>query len=462
MGCKNYIILQPIFILQKIKKMNIRKEHLDALNAVVKITIGKYEYTEKIENFLELKRKTATLPGFRNGKTPMDVVRKQFEKPAIIEEVTALVNKGLKDYIAKEKLDLLGNALPRTNENFDWNADELVFEYELGIAPEFSVDLARASGVTKYKIIADETLLNEQVERIQKQYGKILTETEVKNFFEINGTFSNEEKNISNQALISLDVFADAKTGKQFIGKKVGDVITLKTKGLFTDDHKLMDYLKVAHDDVHGLDIEVNFTIDAIQSIEKAEINDELFAKLFPNGEVTTLEGLKARIKEEAEQQFVQQADQQFLNDVTEALLETTQFDLPETFLKKWIQTIGETPLTPEQAEAEFVKSERGLRYQLIESKIFIDNNLQVRFDELKDFTSGLIRQQMAQFGQANATDAEVDGIVSRVMSNQEEIKRISDQVLSLKMIDLYKTSVKAIEKEVNHQDFVKAMYGEM
>jgi trigger factor len=242
----------------------------------------------------------------------------------------------------------------------------------------------------------------------------------------------------------------------------VGDVVTLKTKGLFNDDHQLMDYLKVAHDDVHGLDIEVNFTIEAIQSIEKAEINDELFAKLFPNGEVTTLEGLKARIKEDAEQQFVQQADQQFLNDVTEALLETTQFDLPETFLKKWIQTIGETPLTPEQAEAEFAKSERGLRYQLIESKIFIQHNLQVRFEELKDFTSGLIRQQMAQFGQANATDAEVDGIVSRVMSNQEEIKRISDQVLSLKMIDLYKTSVKATEKEVNYQDFVKASYGEM
>ena len=159
---------------------------------------------------------------------------------------------------------------------------------------------------------------------------------------------------------------------------------------------------------------------------------------------------------------FIEGMYQQFLNDVTEALLETTQFDLPETFLKKWIQTIGETPLTPEQAEAEFAKSERGLRYQLIESKIFIQNNLQVRFEELKDFTSGLIRQQMAQFGQANATDAEVDGIVSRVMSNQEEIKRISDQVLSLKMIDLYKTKVKATEKEVNYQDFVKAMYGEM
>ena len=442
--------------------MNIRKEHLDALNAVVKITIGKYEYKEKIESLIELKRKTATLPGFRKGKTPMDVVRKQFEKPAIIEEVNKLVEKALKDYIAKENLDLLGNALHKENENFDWYADELLFEYELGLAPEFSVDLARASGVTRYKIIADDTLLNEQVERIQKQYGKILTETEVKEGFEINGTFSNEEKGIENQALISLDIFADAKTAKLFMGKKVGDVIALQTKGLFKGDHQLMDYLKVAHDDVHGLDIEVDFTIDAIQSVEKAEINEELFSKLFPNSEVTTLKGLKERIKEDAEQQFVQQADQKFLNDVTEALLETTQFELPVAFLKKWIQTIGETPLTEEQAEAEFVKSERGLRYQLIESKIFIQNNLQVRFEELKDFTSGLIRQQMAQFGQANATDAEVDGIVSRVMSNQEEIKRISDQVLSLKMIELYKTSVKATEKEVNYQDFVKATYGEI
>lgn len=442
--------------------MNIRKEQIDALNAVVKITIGKYEYTEKVESFLEVKRKTAVLPGFRKGKTPIAVIKKQFEKPAIIEEVNKLLQKGLNDYIAKEKLDLLGNALPVLNENFDWEAEELTFEFELGLAPDFTVDLSRASNVTHYKVIADEALLNEQVERIQKQYGKILTETEVKEGFEVSGTFSNEEKGINNQVLIGLDIFADAKTGKQFIGKKVGDVVTLQTKGLFNDDHQLMDYLKVSHDDVHGLDIEVTFTIDAIQSIEKAELNEELFAKLFPNGEVTTVEGLKAKIKEDAEQQFVQQADQKFLNDVTEALLETTQFELPETFLKKWIQTVGENPLTAEQAEVEFAKSEKGLRYQLIESKIFVQNNLQVKFEELKDFTSGLIRQQMAQFGQTNATDAEIDGIVSRVMSNQEEIKRISDQVLTLKMIDLYKENVKANVQEVNYQDFIKAMYGEM
>lgn len=442
--------------------MNIKKEQIDALNAVVKITIDKNDYAGKIDSLLEVKRKTAVLPGFRKGKTPMAVIKKQFEKAAIFEEVNRLLQKSLSDYITNEKLDLLGNALPVANETFDWDADELNFEFELGLAPEFNVDLSKAANVTHYKVIADEALLNEQVERIQKQYGKILTETEVKAGFEVSGTFSNEEKGINSQALIGLDIFADAKTGKLFIGKKVGDVVTLKTKGLFSDDHQLMDYLKVSHDDVHGLDIEVNFTIEAIQSVEKAELNEELFAKLFPNGEVTSLDGLKGKIKEDAEQQFVQQADQKFLNDVTEALLESTKFDLPETFLKKWIQTVGENPLTAEQAEVEFARSEKGLRYQLIESKIFVQNNLQVKFEELKDYTSGLIRQQMAQFGQTNATDAEIDGIVSRVMSNQEEIKRISDQVLTLKMIDLYKTNVKAKVQEVNYQDFIKAMYGEM
>ena len=283
--------------------------------------------------------------------------------------------------------------------------------------------------------MADDALLNEQVERIQKQYGKLITETEVKDGFEINGTFTNEEKGINSPALISLDIFKDKKTAKSFIGKKVGDVVTLNTKGLFDDDHKLMDYLKVSHDDVHGLDIDVNFTIEAIQSVEKAELNQELFDKLFGEGNVTSLEDLKGKIKEDAELQFVQQADQKFLNDVTDSLVENTKFDLPAAFLKKWIQTVGENPLTAEQAEEEFAKSEKGLRYQLIENKVIVANDLQVKFEELKDFTSGLIKQQMAQFGQLNPTDEEVDGIVTRVLSNQEEIKRISDQVMSQKML---------------------------
>ena len=222
-----------------------------------------------------------------------------------------------------------------------------------------------------------------------------------------------------------------------------------------------MDYLRVAHDDVHGLDIEVNFTIEGIDAVEKAELNQELFDKLFGEGVVKSVEDLKAKIKEDAEAQFAQQADQKFLNDVTDFLIESTKFDLPAEFLKRWIQTVGENPLTAEQAEEEFAKSEKGLRYQLIENKVITENDLQIKFEELKDFTAGLIKSQMAQFGQLNPSDEEVDGIVARVLSNQDEIKRISDQVMSQKMISLFRDKVKAKSKEVNYQDFIKAMYGE-
>ena len=331
----------------------------------------------------------------------------------------------------------------------------------MGLSPEFTVDLAAKTKVTQYKVIADDKMLEDQVAHIQKQYGKLISQDTVKEDFTLKGTFSNEEIGIENSTNITLDIFKDKKTAKKFVGAKVGDVVTLGTKGLFEDDHKLMDFLKVDHDAVHGLDVDVKFTIEEINQVEKAELNQELFDKLFGEGNVKSIEELKVKIKEDAEKQFAQQADQKFLNDVTESLIENTKFDLPATFLKKWIQTAGETPLTAEEAEAEYAKSEQGLRYQLIEGKVVRDNNIKLQFEDLKAHTSVLIRQQMAQFGQANASDEEVEGIVARVLSNQDEAKRLSEQLMSAKMLELYKEKVPAKVKEVNYETFVKEMYGE-
>lgn len=441
--------------------MNITREQVDALNAIVKVAITKEDYTEKVEKVLADYRKNASIPGFRKGAVPMSLIKKQYEKAVMADEVNKLLQDSLNNYLVEEKLDILGNPLPKMTEDFSWDAEQLTFEFELGLAPDFKVDLAAKNNVVEYKIIADEALLNEQVERIQKQYGKLIPQDVVAEGNEVKGTFTNEEKGINNTTVVTGDIFKDKKAAKALIGKKIGDVVTFKTKGLFDDDHKLMDYLRVAHDDVHGLDIEVNFTIEGIDAVEKAELNQELFDKLFGEGVVKSVEDLKAKIKEDAEAQFAQQADQKFLNDVTDFLIESTKFDLPAEFLKRWIQTVGENPLTAEQAEEEFAKSEKGLRYQLIENKVITENDLQIKFEELKDFTAGLIKTQMAQFGQLNPSDEEVDGIVARVLSNQDEIKRISDQVMSQKMISLFRDKVKAKSKEVNYQDFIKAMYGE-
>ena len=440
--------------------MNITRENIDTLNAVVKVDISKDDYSDKVEKILSDYRKTANIPGFRKGHVPMGMVKKQYGKAVLIDEVNKLLQDALGKYLVEEKLDVLGNPLPKAQDDLDWNADNFSFEFELGLAPEFEVDLKTKKPITHYNIVADDKMINDQVKHLQKQYGKIVAKNEVGQDDEITGVFKNEEREIENSTTITLDKFKGKATAKKFVGAKVGDFITLKTKGLFDDDHDLMNYLKVPHDDAHGLDIEVTFTINEVNARELADLDQELFDKLFGKGNVTSVTELKSKIKEDAEKQFVQQSDQKLLNDVTEYLVENTKFDLPANFLQKWIQTAGEEMLDENQAKEEYEKSEKGMRYQLIEGKLITDNNLQVNFDELKDFSKQMIKGQMAQFGQMNPSDKELDDIAARVLSNQEEVKRLSEQLTSQKLLAFYKENANLKTKELSYDNFVKEVYG--
>ena len=441
--------------------MNIKKQQIDDLNAIVTVAISKDDYAVKVNKVLADYKKNANIPGFRKGAVPMSLIQKQYGKAVLLDEVNKILQDSLNNYLVEEKLDILGNPLPKVTDDFDWNKENFSFEFELGLAPQFSVDLSAKSNLTKYNIIADDDMINEQIVRIQKQYGKIISEDIASLSSDIRGTFENAEKGIKNTVTIAIDAFKNKSDRDKIVGKRVGDVVEFNSKGLFDDDHKLMDYLKISHDEVHSLDVPLQFTIESISSTEKAELNNELFDKLFGNGIVNSVEELKAKIKEDAEAQFAQQADQKFFNDVTDYLVNNTHFNLPSEFLKRWIQTVGENPLTLEQAEEEYNKSEKGLRYQLIEAKILADNNIKIDFESLKEHTSNIIRKQMAQFGQANPSQEDVDQITSRVLTNQDEVKRLSEQVVSEKLLQLFKDKVQAKQKEVNYQEFIKEMYGE-
>lgn len=439
--------------------MNITKESIDALNAVVKVEIAAADYQNKVEEILQDYRKKADIPGFRKGHVPMGMVKKQYGKSIMIDEVNKLLQESLNNYLVEEKLDILGNPLPKMQEDFDWDTQDYSFEFELGIAPQFDVDLTAKKKITQYNIVADDELLDKEVENLQKRFGKLVAQDEVVEGVNIAGTFVNEEKSLEKKSTIELATLKGKPNKKKFIGKKVGDVVELKSKGLFDDSHKLMGALGLSHDEIHDLDIPLTFTIEEINITELAEINQELFDKIFGEGIVKSEEELILKIKEDAEKQFQTQADQQLLNAVTEYLVENTKFDLPAEFLKKWIAVAGEKPMTPEQAVEEYDKSEKGLRYQLIEGKILKDNNLQINIDELKDFTKGFVKSQMAQYGQLNPEEKELDEIAQRVLGNQDEAKRLQEQLVSKKLLDFYKENITFKVKAVNYEKFVKEVY---
>lgn len=439
--------------------MNITRQSIDELNAVVKVDIVAADYTDKVASILQDYRKKADIPGFRKGHVPMGMIKKQYGKSIMIDEINKMLQESLNTYLNEEKLEILGNPLPKVDESFSWDTEDFSFEFELGLAPQFEVDLSAKKKITNYTIVAEDSLIDKEVENLQSRYGKMQAQEEVAEGNNITGTFANEEKGIENKATFALEDIKGKLNAKKFLGSKVGDVLTLKTKSLFVDNDKLMGALGLAKEEVEGLEIPLTFTVEEITQVELAELNQELFDKLFGEGNVSSIEEVREKIKEDAEGQFKNQAEQQLLNSVTEYLIENTKFDLPETFLKKWLATAGENPISEEQAAEEFEKSEKGLRYQLIESKIMTANNIALDYAELKAYAIEFIKAQMAQYGNMNPEEKELEDIANRVLSNQDEAKRLQQQLTSKKMLDFFKEAITFKEKEVTYEAFVKEVY---
>ena len=439
--------------------MEITKKDIDSLNAVLTVAVKEEDYSGKVQKILTDYRKTANIPGFRKGHVPMGMVKKQYGKSVLVEEVNKILQEALHNYLTEEKLDVLGNPLPKNDTQIAWDTPDFSFDFELGLSPQFEVDVVGKKAINHYNIVADDKMINDQVTSIRKQYGKLIAKNEVEKNDEITGVFTSEEKGIDKNTSFPLEIIKGKTQVKKFIGAKVGDVLVLKTKGLFADDHQNQTYLDVSNDESQGLDIEVNFKIKEVNQREMAELNQDFFDKIFGKDLVKTEKELKAKIKEDAERQFVQQSDQKLMDEVVESLISNTKFDLPGEFLTRWIQSSGEKPMTEEEAKVEYEKSEKGLRFQLIEGKIRKDNDIQVSFEELKDHSKNLIRGQMAQYGQANPSEEELDSIAARIMSNQEEVKKLSEQLNSQKLLKFFKETTKLKTKEITYDKFIKEAY---
>lgn len=439
--------------------MNITKQDIDALNAVVTVDISASDYQDKVADILKDYRIKANIPGFRKGHVPMGMVKKQYGQSVMIDEINKLLQETLNKFLTEEKLDILGNPLPKQKDDFSWDAEDYSFEFELGLAPDFEVNLQPKKAITQYVIKADKKMVGTELTNMQERYGKLITQAAVENNSNVTGTFKNEEKEIDKKATFKVFKLKGKKNLETFLDAKVGAVLDIKTKGLFADNHDLMHTLGMSHDEAHDLDITLQFTLEEISETELAVLNQELFDKIFGKDVVKSEAEFNDKLKADIEKQFEQQADQQLLNAVTESLIENTKFDLPGEFLTKWIAVSGEKALTDEEAKAEYDRSEKGLRYQLIETKIIRDNNLNLSMEELRDFAKGFIKMQMAQYGNPNPEEKQLDDIANRILENKDETKRLSEQLMQQKMLDFFKTNVKLKTKEITFDDFVKEVY---
>ena len=432
--------------------MNVTRKDIDALNVVLTVEIEQEDVAAQVKKVLTDYRKRASIPGFRKGNIPMGVVKKQYGQAVLVDEVNKRLQTSLNDYLNNEKLDILGNPLPVPVDTIDWTADSFSFDFELGLAPAVEVKLPNRRSVIRYDIQADDKFVDEQLERLQKQYGSLTPTTETTSSTELTVGVHFEGVEENKSATITVDELKSKKALTKLKNATIGEIITLSSKGLFKEEYVLRRVMGTVPEKA----IELSLTLQERNARGLAELDQEFFDKVFGKDAVKNVTECKDKLRADAMGHFETQSNQKFVNDMTEHLIDNTKFSLPADFLKKWMQTAGENPISAEEAEAEYTKSERGLRYQLIESKLIQEHNLQISREEIESFAKELLQKQMAQFGRADVSDEELTEVAGRILGNQEEVKRISDQVMSEKMRQLFLEKGNIKVKRVNFDTFIK------
>ncbi|GAA0876652.1 trigger factor [Wandonia haliotis] len=450
--------------------MNVIRENVDALNAVLKVQIAPEDYLGKVEKALEDYRKRANIPGFRKGKVPMGLVKKQYGKGVLAEELNKTVNEALYNYLNAEKVEILGNPIPKYDAEVkgDWdNPSDFEFQYEIGLTPEFEIKLSGRNKFDYVKVKTDDKLVDQQIDDLRRRYGKLIageevtgTELVLGQFVELDENGEIKEGGVMNSSTVSIEFVEDKATLKELKGKKVGDKLVVDPAKLAKGEADLAAMLGVTKEDLPNLNDKFQFTINEIRKMEMAELNQELFDKLFGEGEVKSEAEMRERISNDMNGMFDGDSDRLFTRKVYDHLIEKTEMALPDEFLKRWIKMSNQKEITDEQIEAEYDEYAKGLRWQLIQGKLFKDNEVKINPDEALEFTKSLLVSQYAQYGIPAPEDNELTESARKVLANQEEANRVYDMLAERKLTELFKGIVKLNEKEVSYDEFVKLAQG--
>ena len=438
--------------------MKITLNKKNKLTGIITIEINKDDYEQNVNDVLKRYSKTAKIPGFRKGFVPIGLVKKQYGNAVKVDEINKLLDSNLKKYIQDEKLDILGGPIPHMDNDINWDSEIINFDFEIGYTPEFKINLKPKKPILKYEVKADKKMVDGQIKNIQSQYGKLISKTKVENNSEITANFNCTTDEINNSSMFKTESLKPSFL-KRIIGLKVGNELTEIGSKIFKENYELSRNLKIELEKAKKFKSEVSIKIEEINEREMADLDQELFDKVFGKNSVKSVTEMKNKLSEDFVKQFQNQVDQKLMNDTIEYLIESTKINLPSEFLIKWMKLSSENKISIDEAKSEYEKSEKGMKYQLIESKIIIDNDLQVNFEDLKSFTTDLIKNQMLQYGQAIPDEKEVDGIVARVMSNKDEIKRLTEQLTSTRILNFFKDNFNYKTKKVSYDEYIKEAY---
>jgi len=449
----------------------VTRENIGLLNDKLTVTLAKEDYYNGFEQSLKKYAKTANIPGFRKGMVPAGLVKKMYGQSVFTDEVLRNVEKSLNEYLGKEQLDIFAQPLPLDNDAAALdvnNPKEYAFAFEVGLKPNFEIDASKIK-VTKYQITVTEAMINDELERLQVRHGK-MTEPEIVTgddnvlnvqFVECDKDGNEIESGIVKDNSLLVKYFAE-QFRKNLLDKKKDDSVVLQLKNAF--EEKELDFiltdLGLSKEDKTAAEKYFKLTITKVGHVEKAELNEAFFIAVYPNKEIKTIDEFKAALKEEIETYYTAQSRNQVHDQIYHHLLDHTNMDFPETFLKRWLQTGGEKPKTAEEAEAEFPSFKDQLRWTLITNKLTMDHKIEVGQDDLRNFAKQQLFQYMGnQLGALGDNQQWVDDYANRMMQDKKFVEDSYHRIATEKMFAVLETLVTAKDEEISAEDFASKLH---
>ena len=447
--------------------MNISQEKIDNLNAVLKINIDPADYTPRVDKAIKDQAKKAKIPGFRPGMVPPSHIKRMYGKSILVDEINNLLSDTLNKYIEDEKLEVLGQPLPKTgedNKEYNWDfADNFEFNYEVGLAPEFDIAFSAKDKLTDYVIKVDDETLESRIKNIRKSYGK-MTNPDVSadddvlyaELVQLSPDGSVFEDGISNTTSVRLDQVQDEKVKKSLIGLKKDDVVTLDVQKAYNNDAtRIAAILKIDEDAAADLKSNFQLTVKNVNRLAEADLDQEFFDKLFGEGVVTDEAGFRAKITEELESMMVQDSERKLQDEIYHYAIDKVMFDLPDEFLKRWLRATNEK-LSEDELQGGYNDFAQNLKWTLIENKIIKDNNIDIKYDEVFALAKQRLAQQFQMYSPQPIAEDQLAQYTVQYLQNKENANKIFEELKALKVFDYVKSVVTLNKKDIGFTEFNK------
>ena len=436
--------------------MNITRENREGQVSVIKVTVGESDYNEAVEKKLREYRRKANMPGFRPGMVPMSIINKTYRKSTIAETAYKMASDAVFEYLDQEKIDYVGDVLPSDEQGaFDFdNNTEHEFVFEVGLAPEIDIELSEKDKLTKYKIKVSDEMREGYRTNFLRRYGRLVDVDEVAADEALTGILDNGEIKVE-EGYVGLISMNDEQR-KPFIGKKVGDELTVNVNELYPSASQRASVLGVKEKELEAVNPEFKFTIKQIRKFAEPELNEEFFKMVFPDGSVKDEKGLEKYIDEQVAADLARETDYVFTTEVRNFLIEKANPSMPEEFLKKWLYTINEGKFSMEDIEREFPAFLRMMKWNLVQKKLADRFGIKVEQDEMLEEAKAYAAAQFAQYGMANVGDETLTKYAHSILGNKEEANKILDRLYEKKIVDAVTPLVKVSNKSVTPEELGK------